>query len=468
MARTQRSSFVPPEIEEFVRALIVTAKAVVLYPPASNIPRETARLVVRLLDRLLRERADLRLSVARGGHIYFEKLILPDKAVYRNFAHELYGRNLAEVRFHAGTKESDVVGFLSALRYSPEELDATGGWEARLWEQGVSSISVVLAGPFTAQHQGGLASAPDEDNPRRMFEIARSTATKPGVALTMLESALPDYQRTGDIVSLARAAVALRAAQDEPDLNEHQRGALALSLGRIGNAIDMAAFLPALRPKAPGMLQYEAAEALLYALGPAAVRLLLQSMANEADMARRKQLVDVLSELAPNEIGELSAHVEDTRWYVVRNVVSALGCTKSAQALPALEKALAHTDNRVRREAVRALSRIPDRAAQERLIRCLNDPDAQNVQLAARYLGLMKVKAAVASLEIVARGEGQGNRDIGPRVEAIESLARMGAMHSVHTLESLAKPRLVGRSKLKEVRAAAKAALEQLKDQPSG
>ncbi|MDP2233501.1 MAG: hypothetical protein Q8K89_07685, partial [Actinomycetota bacterium] len=62
--------------------------------------------------------------------------------------------------------------------------------------------------------------------------------------------------------------------------------------------------------------------------------------------------------------------------------------------------------------------------------------------------------------EQVARGEGRGNRDVGPRTEAIEALGRIAAPESVALLESLAGKRMIlGRASVRELKAAAEQAL---------
>jgi hypothetical protein len=98
------------------------------------------------------------------------------------------------------------------------------------------------------------------------------------------------------------------------------------------------------------------------------------------------------------------------------------------------------------------------------LVSALTDEDPQNVQLAARYLGASRVESAIPALERVARGEGYGNRDSGPRVEAIESLGRMGAVSALPTLEAMAGRRpLLQAGKMRELRAAAESAITRIK-----
>jgi HEAT repeat protein len=114
----------------------------------------------------------------------------------------------------------------------------------------------------------------------------------------------------------------------------------------------------------------------------------------------------------------------------------------------------------VRRESIRALVGITDRTASNLLVSALTDEDAQNVQLAARYLGLARVQGAVPALMQVARGEGRGNREIAPRVEAVEALGRIGSSEALGVVSELATKRVL-KGPPREVRAAAESAMAQ-------
>ena len=116
-----------------------------LYPPSSAIPRDTARDAVTILDEALRESPEVRFTVTRDGLFYEGLPVFPGHHTFVAFAREFYNRMLAEVRFHAGTDPSDLIAFLTVLNYPSDELAAAGGFEARLWEQNVGTISVTEA-----------------------------------------------------------------------------------------------------------------------------------------------------------------------------------------------------------------------------------------------------------------------------------------------------------------------------------
>lgn len=709
MAEEDRVQRAPSVIERFVRALVVTNKAVSLYPPSSNIPNETAREAVQALQDALQEQPELRLEVSKGGLSVQGMAVFPGHAAYTAFAFELYARKLIEVRFHSGADEREIVAFLGVLKYSPAEIEASGGFETRLWDLDVSAITVkelhvtivdggwtpaaVATAPLPEMDQGTLDELVDAayaGNPREHLTVARFLGDAPNVTrylsrtadeeggleraaerfaelaqiayehgveserlellrslgtslqqlppamrrpmlvdqvlpcartdeaiaavirqldidsvcrllvedmqegaasregivrairnlalismadrqdvmsaagaamlgagmddadvtdvlelaspsrllvddqspepgvetpaetifklmdiapvarrlddvtddpailelreearrgitdgdvvmalvslvgldprdaqfastMAILEDSLDLLIDRGDIDIAADSADALHAAALSPALNPEQRARITRAIARFSRPEDVRTLARTLRLYQPGSVEYEAAHRLINVLGMSALDPLVEQLADEPDMAIRKSLVDLLCQLAPGRIAEVGAYVGDARWYVVRNVVSVLGSTHSSAALPYLERTIRHPEARVRRETIRALSCVSDRIAHEMLIGALQDEDSQNVQLAARFLGAAGVSRAAGMLEQVAKGLGRGNRETGPRVEAIEALGRMGAVQAIPTLEGLAGKRpVLGASRARELRIAAESALARI------
>ncbi|MBN1192895.1 MAG: HEAT repeat domain-containing protein [Coriobacteriia bacterium] len=133
---------VPAAVEAFVKQLLVAHKAARLYPPASDIPRESAADLLTMLHELLREQPELRFHVTRDALLYDGVPVLPGARPFESFARELYQRNLVELRFHAGVTPKEAVDFLRVLQESPDAITAAGGIEQRLWDQQVDGITV--------------------------------------------------------------------------------------------------------------------------------------------------------------------------------------------------------------------------------------------------------------------------------------------------------------------------------------
>ncbi|MBS3956929.1 MAG: HEAT repeat domain-containing protein [Clostridiales bacterium] len=697
---------VPVSVERFTKQLVITHKAVMLYPVASNIPHENAVKTVEMLSNILVEVPEMRLVVNKDGLCYADTQIFPGRSAFTAFAQDLYARGVSDVRFHAGVTEEALVTFLGMLKHAPEELARSGGFAARLWDSGVDTITVVEAVTRIADvevaeeiedgeewppsyermrellrdrppaprdrrvliralhdvdvlrrylqesfHDGGSATGSGVRH-AAIHDLARAADGQPGdlrssALQTLVEAiiALPADERrellisdmlrevrvdesiasvirqlgvdelcrvlvdgaSEDDVSLGGVARAIRnlsfialasreevlnasgaamrsagfaedavekvlemvapsrllvadggggvgetrpadsilrlldlapsqvmSSAEDPSivsLQEEARAgitdgdvvtalvvlttidvgseefdqsvaALEVGLGLLVErgeyvvAADVAEALMtgvteasererarlvevvctmtgtnamrtvyrALQMYEKGTPEHDACGRLLATLGMYAVDPLLEVLADEPEMSGRKFLVDLISSVAAGKIDELGQRISDPRWYFVRNVVSILGATREPAILPYLGRTVRHSDARVRRESIRALASVPDAMAREMIAVALDDQDAQNVQLAARYLGALRVRSAVPGLLRVAQGDGRGNREHAPRAEAIEALGVIGAREALPALETIAgKRRLIGGGRSKGLRAVAESAVAAIK-----
>jgi HEAT repeat protein len=721
-AGDQAAARVPAFVERFLRQLNVTCKAVKLYPPSGAIPQEAADGTIEALHAILELEPVVQFSVGKDAFRYGDAQVLADNPAFVAFARDFYNRQVAELRFHAGLTADELLRFLVVLNLSPEEIATSGGFEAALWEQGVSGVSVTEVstrivevggvaaqdqeGPLTQELEGeawppatgridelvegaysgrprdqrllvrvvrepglvaqylretrGRGDVPDDaDLAGRISALAHSAQfelpeDQEAIFRALSESVMkldPDQRRSilrsklveearhdgsvaavvrqmgldelfeallhevdetedarvgltrairnlalinmgsrNDVVQATRSAMIGRGysgdftesvlggvapsqltvrerASDEKDhpvktilrlidlapanldhpvaydeavqalRNEAaigmsdgdvlaalvtlatlegrsekfssvmslvednlglliEQGAFEMAadaaealtgaeqvaqldeekLERLGAAVRVMASPASLRNITTSLRlyrhdspEYLACRRLLSTLGEYSLAPLLEVLADEPDMAARKGMVDLISAMAVSYVDELGERLSDGRWYFVRNVVAILGSTRDARALPHLRRTLRHRDDRVRRETIRALSSIRDRLSEEMLVAALSDEDGQNVGLAARYLGNAGSLRAVPQLEDVARGDGRGSRENGPRIGAIEAIGRIGAPSSETVLRAIARQRrIIGGARARELRAAAERALVQLKRNERG
>jgi HEAT repeat protein len=259
------------------------------------------------------------------------------------------------------------------------------------------------------------------------------------------------------------AAQALRRASAEEERDEAQRRRIGEVLGLLADKRSIRTITQAMRSYPSSSREHQACRSLIRTLGEHAINGLLEVLAEEPDMGARKSIVDVMADMATPHISKLGAYLGDNRWYFVRNIVSILASTRDPAVLPHLQRTLRYPDARVRRETIRAAAGIRDARAGQMLVAALADEDAQNVQIAARFLGSSRWRGGVTALHQVAQGEGKGNRETGPRVEAIEALGQIGAPESVPILKSISRAGLLSRGRSKELRAAADSALAAIK-----
>jgi hypothetical protein len=280
--------------------------------------------------------------------------------------------------------------------------------------------------------------------------------------MTMLEDSVGYLIEAQEADVAADVAEAMSAASKDETLPETHRARMGQVLRNIARPESLAAVASVLRRYKSDSPEYIACRRLITVLGESIIDPLLEVLANESDMSARRALIEMISVSARHYIPELGAKLGDRRWFLVRNVVSILASTHSLDALPYLQRTMRHSDARVRRETIRAFAGIRSAMADSLLIASLEDDDAQNVEIAAKYLGSLGCVSAVDALEQVARGVSRGNHDEVVRVAAVEALSRIGAESSVAVFRELAQKRgflFFGKNRDKDLRAAAIEAL---------
>src|SRR6266581_2454543 len=135
--------------------------------------------------------------------------------------------------------------------------------------------------------------------------------------------------------------------------------------------------------------------------------------------------------------------LEAREWFVVRNVAELIGELGMDEAVPALARRLEHDDERVRRAVALALAKIGTRSAAEPLRRALRDKSADvRIQVA---LGIGGRKSFALAMPLVVALEEEGDETV--ERELILALGRIGSPDAVQALIKFAQPagRLFGR-----------------------
>lgn len=120
---------------------------------------------------------------------------------------------------------------------------------------------------------------------------------------------------------------------------------------------------------------------VLSALGIAAAKPMVEVLAESRSRTTRRAVLDRLSRLGTDIAPLVEARLRDSRWFVVRNMLTLLreaGCTDSVRHGA---RFMQHTDARVRREAILFLLESPT-TADEALVLGLRDPEKNVVRAA--------------------------------------------------------------------------------------
>lgn len=205
-----------------------------------------------------------------------------------------------------------------------------------------------------------------------------------------------------------------------------------------------------------GEADTELLEQILDRVGPGAVDTLLGALADEDARGARAQLVGLVADVGADAIDRITPWLDDSRWFVVRNVVTILGRIGSPETYVALTKLIHHPNPVVRRELARALVATGGEPAISYVRRLADDAD-EGVRTAAvnALVGIRSDRAAQALADVVRRGTVAQERE-----RALKLLADHPAPTVPELLDDLASRG--GSPKLpRQLRKTAKAAAKQ-------
>ena len=169
--------------------------------------------------------------------------------------------------------------------------------------------------------------------------------------------------------------------------------------------------------------------------GDDGAEVLIEQLNAAQSLAERRVYFDSLRKLNAG-VKVLIHHLGDARWYVVRNAADLLGEMGANDAESKLSELLQHDDDRVRRAAVSALSKMTGTAAVKGLAASLDD-DAPGVRVrAAAALGNSKTPAAANALIK------QLDREDVAEVQhaCLASLGKIGSPDAIRFLTKAAQP----------------------------
>lgn len=141
-------------------------------------------------------------------------------------------------------------------------------------------------------------------------------------------------------------------------------------------------------------IQLEEARHYLTLLQPNAIQPLIKVLGELNNSKARRMLCEVLIAIGKGNLELITPFIDDQRWYLVRNVTYILGRIGKEATLPAIQKALNHSEARVRREAIQALGLIGGSKGFELMGKTLRDEDFRNRSIAALNLARVGEKPA--------------------------------------------------------------------------
>lgn len=384
-----------------------------------------------------------------------------------SLSREIFIRRMRRLTFLPDLTLDDLRAFLFLLTISPEKIASSGGIERLMTDHGFRTIWAneidlsVIREKRQALESSGEGFIDAEDN-KGLFEETVTTAET---------GAATDFEMPEEDLSLEQLISRMELEHDETRYLE-----LAKKLsrkteeykhaGRIAELVPVLSFLLrqgedetkdrfiaeyamfTFEQVASGEItdyilqniqnrEYQDKEQLFHFLrhlGKNVVYAILQQLCTAEDLYARKALAISLIRIGEPAIPPIVSMLKDERWYVIRNMVAILGELGSKSSVPGLRRTASHPDERVRKETIRALSRIKGREAESVIISLIYDKSQVIRKQAIQALGTMKSQTAVEQLLQIATQSDFFMKHIPLKKEALVAVGRIGDRQAVPEL----------------------------------
>ena len=187
---------------------------------------------------------------------------------------------------------------------------------------------------------------------------------------------------------------------------------------------------------------------------------LLKVLGDLSNPKARRMVCDAICQIGKDQIDQIVPFMDDRRWYLVRNVAYILGRMGKEAAIPSIQKALAHREMRVRREAVHSLGFIGGSKAFNLLGKALQDSDMRVRCAAALNLGKVGRKNSLLYLGELIQGREFHRKEPAEKKALFDAIGIAGSNEALPMLQKLLMKRTwLGRKKADEAREGAAGAL---------
>jgi hypothetical protein len=170
----------------------------------------------------------------------------------------------------------------------------------------------------------------------------------------------------------------------------------------------------------------------------------------------RKIVINVLIHLGKHDIQAVAKGLQDNRWFLVRNIIYVLRHIGDKKAVEYLLATAKHTDERVKKEAIKTLGELKNPLALQTLRDCLDETDPSIRKIAVKALGAVGSETAKRIILERLAGKDFKGKDFDEKRDFYEVLALWNHADVIDFLIGTLKKRaLFGKAKVDENRACA-------------
>jgi HEAT repeat protein len=457
-------------VTEFAKGI----KSASFYPAGHPVLLQAVTKIIQLLEAVPLPEQGLSIDVTKNALLYRD-VPLPsgsNKAVV-DLNRDLYVRRASRIIFLPNLQPDEVVSCLKAMSLDPEQIQDAGGLErillqekvTRIWANRVDydQLTQLLKEEELEEVQ------PDElsEDPLATSDNTMQADTTPEEVVTIetligrIAKEIDPSAYRGHIVEFSRFLLAERAErkiefsmqamaifvrhiQTPPGGSDEIAGLARLGIKEVASEELVTHYIGLLKKR--GARSRQEIDGVLVALEERSVGPLLQALAEEEDLLVRKAIVEIVTRIGRAAVPTILENLTDSRWYMVRNMIAVLGSLGMPDLAPHVAATLSHPDLRVKKEAIKALSRIPHPAAVTALCELCFFPEETVALTATAALASKKETEAVVTLYRRAAAKLILYPNYRLAHEAIDSLRAIGTDEALTALEEILAMRALWRT----------------------
>jgi hypothetical protein len=460
------------------------------HPLRNDIVHRAYELLVLAMDG-----KDLSLLVTRNGLASTAGAPpIQNTAAAKSLARELFAREIQRLSFLPQLSMKEFEDFLSLLTIEPQKILTDGGMEQILADRAIRNIitnEIDISAVFTKM---GVADTGSTEASQETIETRQGIVEIESLPLDEMEDMEIDeviaaMKKEADDRRYARLAGALlskaRALEAQGRLKELVPAALFL-ISQSSDSSKSQAQRECADAVFGGIAQRQISHYLLHQvqdrecesreiiylilnrLGERAVGPAIQMLNSANNIHSRKALATALIRIGRPAVPSLTASLKDPRWYVVRGMLTILGEIRCTECIREVRSTIYHDDERVRKEAIRCLTKIGGPVVTEMLVELLTDKNPSVQKQAIFSLGILKDERAVDPLMDVINRRDLFLKTLALKKEALQAVGVIGAKRILPQLIKIArKRRWFARRRWEELKMCAIGAICRIGDESS-
>ncbi|WP_305041980.1 HEAT repeat domain-containing protein [Geoalkalibacter sp.] len=481
-------------LEEALRGLGVLIKAVHLYPAGHPARHQAVNAGAARFTQLIGDAEHLSLSIRKDRFEHQGQPIAPANPALKKLAQQLFARRVQELMILPDLTAAELENWAARIALDADEIARRGGLAKLMREAGIgtlwineSDFSRILQQRRSLEEEKSALPREDRDAP------TATPAPEGGLVMEQTPFGLPEFVMPEELAApappqppqptsaediLARletetvdetyrlllrelvdrlwqinratefprlSAILRRLARSCRDarLSETRRDACRRALEDVLDEDLLQSLTEEICDPRAAPENVREVQKLLRLTGERAVDILAARLCVEPEAHARKILAQTLVYFESLALPAMLRLLKDERWYVVRNALAIIGELRDTDRVGHLTVFLGHPDVRVRREAIRGLTRIGSPEALDVLLVAVEEGDSDLQQQALMFLGALRQRAALPHLLRLVEAADPWLRNAELTRGAVRALGEIGDAEAVPALIALLNRRKI-------------------------